>query len=267
MVSLCLAAHSKIRRQDLCLIGWLVYRFSQSRSWLDSVVPDGETLPTRWRTAIKALVFSAARNLNGSFTPHRSTAASSAPVPCQHAYLVCSLLKHRRTMGGIGPRLRRGGLVQRVEKGRWRVTRGLCAGPEHRPCRPLGHTQRERPTPQSRPIPSRRARLRRLHRRSHRRALLPPASAPPPLEGDVTPTPLASPRTAAGRSPPTADRSEPTRMPSLASLSSSGSFRQASPATKSATVKPMPATTATPCQLPQPGPRSCRTPAPSPPPR
>jgi len=31
-----------------------------------------------------------------------------------------------------------GGLVQRVEKGRWRVTRGLCAGSEHRPCRALG---------------------------------------------------------------------------------------------------------------------------------
>ena len=80
------------------------------------------------------------------------------------------------------------------------MTRGLCAGPEQRLCRPSGHMpahapptggrqvcqhpptastpragediQRERPAQQSRPIQSRRALHRRLHRRSLGRALL-----------------------------------------------------------------------------------------------
>ncbi|MCE9673568.1 pseudouridine synthase [Myxococcus stipitatus] len=91
------------------------------------------------------------------------------------------------SIGRIGAQLRAAGWCRGAKKGRWRVTRGLCAGPEQRPCRPSGHMlaqatqagqQQSRPiqliaacapspTPLSQPGPG----------------SPPPAPAPPPLEG------------------------------------------------------------------------------------
>ncbi len=106
-----------------------------------------------------------------------------------------SLRLRQLTIGGKGALIEGAGRSKGVEKGRWRVKRGLCAGPEKRQCLRNGappggcrqvcqhppaaatprageDIQRESTAQKPRPSQSRHALRRRLHRRSQGRALL-----------------------------------------------------------------------------------------------